>query len=102
MHKSKQYRPIITVFCIIFSIILSSTPILVIAKNEQNEVVPTASVQSLQGGIKCDVNFMYDGAYSESIMKHGKQLKIPLKITNTSGKKENIICYIAEYDTTMF
>lgn len=65
--------------------------------DEINEIVQTASTQNLQSDIKCDVNLMYDGAYSESIIKHGKQLKIPVKITNTSGKKENIVCYIAEY-----
>lgn len=65
--------------------------------DEINEYLQAVSAQNLQGDIKCDVNLMYDGAYSESIIKHGKQLKIPVKITNTSGIKENIVCYIAEY-----
>ena len=55
-----------------------------------------ATVQSTD--IKCDVNLMYDGAYSERIMLRDKQLKVPVRITNTSNAEKSIVCYIAEYD----
>ena len=57
----------------------------------------TAAVQST--GIKCDVNLMYDGAYSERIMHYGKQLKVPVKVTNISNADKSVVCYIAEYDS---
>ena len=41
---------------------------------------------------------MYDGAYSERIMYRDKQLKVPVRITNTSNAPKSIVCYIAEYD----
>ena len=44
------------------------------------------------------LNLMYDGAYSERIMLRDKQLKVPVRITNTSNAEKSIVCYIAEYD----
>lgn len=57
----------------------------------------TASM-SQNTNIKCDVNLMYDGAYSEKVIIRNKQLTVPVKITNDGISDKNIVCYIAEYD----
>ena len=60
-------------------------------KSEKNSAVNTES------SIKCDVNLMYDGAYSERVMIKNKQLNVPVKITNTAGNPKSVICFLAEY-----
>ncbi|MGN0179536.1 MAG: hypothetical protein ACI4DY_08865, partial [Monoglobaceae bacterium] len=56
------------------------------------------SLTSQNSDIRCDVNLMYDGAYSERVIFCNKQLNVPVKMTNTSSTTKNIVCYIAEYD----
>ena len=56
------------------------------------------SLTSQNSDIRCDVNLMYDGAYSERVIFCNKQLNVPVKITNTGSLSKNIVCYIAEYD----
>ena len=66
-------------------------------KDEQNTT--DNAVLALQTrGIECNVNLMYDGAYSERIMIRNQQLSVPIKISNTSNSDRDIICYFAEYD----
>ncbi len=66
-------------------------------KDEQNTA--DNAVLALQTrGIECNVNLMYDGAYSERIMIRNQQLSVPIKISNTSNSDRDIICYFAEYD----
>lgn len=64
-----------------------------------NEVLSNGiSLTSQNSDIRCDVNLMYDGAYSERVIFCNKQLNVPVKITNTGSLSKNIVCYIAEYD----
>ena len=63
-----------------------------------NETLSSGTaVTSQNSGIQCDVNLMYDGAYSEKVIIRNKQLTVPVKITNNSDTDKNIVCYIAEY-----
>lgn len=65
-----------------------------------SEILSNNTATAMQNtGIKCDVNLMYDGAYSERIMHYGKQLKVPVKVTNISNEDKSVVCYIAEYDS---
>ncbi len=64
-----------------------------------NETLSNGTTLTAQNSsIQCDVNLMYDGAYSEKVIIRNKQLTVPVKITNSSGMDKNIVCYIAEYD----
>ena len=61
---------------------------------------PNAVSQSTSdnGGIKCSVNFMYNGEYCEKVMIKDKKLTSVISITNTSTDDKTVICYAAEYD----
>ena len=64
-----------------------------------NETLSNSTALTSQNSdIQCDVNLMYDGAYSEKVIIHNRQLTVPIKITNKGSTDKNIVCYIAEYD----
>lgn len=67
-------------------------------KNINEALSNGISLTSQNSDIRCDVNLMYDGAYSERVIFCNKQLNVPVKITNTGSLSKNIVCYIAEYD----
>ncbi len=64
------------------------------------DVEPNAVSQSTSGngGIKCSVNFMYNGEYCEKVMIKDKKLTSVINITNTSTDDKTVICYATEYD----
>lgn len=64
------------------------------------DVEPNAVSQSTSdnGGIKCSVNFMYNGEYCEKVMIKDKKLTSVINITNTSTDDKTVVCYAAEYD----
>ena len=57
----------------------------------------TAS-DSLISDIKCDVDLIYDGNYTERILIKNKQITVPVKITNTGNEERTVVCYIGEYN----
>ena len=67
-----------------------------VANSEEIEKNELIMIQNT--GIKCNVNLMYEGEYSECILAHNKQLTVPIKITNENNFLKEIVCYIAEYD----
>ena len=64
---------------------------------ETDDLLSANSSVNAESSIKCDVNLMYDGAYSEMVMIKNKQLNVPVKITNTAGNPKSVICFLAEY-----
>ena len=64
---------------------------------ETDDLLSANSSVNAESSIKCDVNLMYDGAYSERVMIKNKQLNVPVKITNTAGNPKSVICFLAEY-----
>lgn len=79
--------------------IVSDTDIPQPSDESINEVLSSGvALTSQTGDIHCDVNLMYDGAYSEKVIIRNKELTVPVKITNNGGTDRSIVCYIAEYD----
>lgn len=64
---------------------------------ETDDLLSANSSVNAESSIKCDVNLMYDGAYSERVMIKNKQFNVPVKITNTAGNPKSVICFLAEY-----
>ncbi len=64
---------------------------------ETDDLLSANSSVNAESSIKCDVNLMYDGAYSEMVMIKNKQFNVPVKITNTAGNPKSVICFLAEY-----
>ena len=62
------------------------------------EVNTLSTAENLISDIMVDVNLMYDDIYYEKIIIKNKRLSVPIKISNTSGEKKDIVCYIGEYD----
>ena len=58
-----------------------------------------SSVNLPNSSIKCDVNLLYEGNYSERIIIKNKQLNVPIKITNMGNEQESVVCYIGEYNS---
>ena len=79
--------------------IVSDTNISTPSDESINEVLSSgAALTSQNSNIHCDVNLMYDGAYSEKVIIRNKELTVPVKITNNGSTDKNVVCYIAEYD----
>lgn len=79
--------------------IVSDTDIPQPSDESINEVLSSgAALTSQNSNIHCDVNLMYDGAYSEKVIIRNKELTVPVKITNNGSTDKNVVCYIAEYD----
>lgn len=57
-----------------------------------------ASLENLSSDIKCNVNLMYDNVFRENVMLFGKQLSVPITVTNSGNTEKTVACYISEYD----
>ena len=72
--------------------IVSDTDISKPSDESINEVLSSgAALTSQNSDIHCDVNLMYDGAYSEKVIIRNKELTVPVKITAAPIKMLSVI-----------
>lgn len=67
--------------------------------DDENEIDNIISNES-SFALDCEVNLIYNEKYHECVKKENETLTIPITVTNSAMQEKNVICYIAEYDTS--
>lgn len=69
-----------------------------LAVNLAENSYAVAALENLSSDIKCNVNLMYDNVFRENVMLFGKNLNVPITVTNSGNTEKTVACYISEYD----
>ena len=62
--------------------------------------IDTIGVEAASGTVTCNAKLVYDNIYCEKVIRPNKTLTALMALNNTGTSVRNVICYMAEYDST--